>query len=104
PRPSLAEQKRSLDRIEAEARERRDGPGRVAAMLDAEEAIISAMLAQVPEPPPPPERYGRPLSTAELAYEEAQAAWRHKQARPAGGGCGYCQVCRDGGGQWCLNR
>src|SRR6266496_5677548 len=49
--PSAEEQKRSLDRIEAEARERREGPGRVAAMLDAQETILRAMMAEAPEPP-----------------------------------------------------
>src|SRR5258708_7069707 len=47
-------------------------PERVTAMLDAEETLLLAMRAQMPDPPPQPARYGRPLSPAEQAYEAAQ--------------------------------
>jgi hypothetical protein len=58
--------------------------------------------AMAPPDPPPPTRYGRPVSKAQQLYEEQQAAWQAKQARPPGGGCGYCNTCRDGHPEWCL--
>jgi hypothetical protein len=72
------------------------------AQLATEEVLLSAMRAQVPPDPPQPTRFGRPVSKAQLAYEAAQAAWQAKQARPPGGGCGYCNTCRDGHPEWCL--
>jgi hypothetical protein len=84
-----------------ECAESRDLPRRQA---ELEEWARRVELERAMAPPdlPPPTRYGRPLSTAQLAYEEQQAAWQAKQARLPGGGCGYCNTCRAGGGQWCL--
>jgi hypothetical protein len=85
----------------AAAAESRDLPRRQA---ELEEWARKVELERAMEPPapPPPVRHGRPLSTAELNYEAAQADYQAKRARPPGGGCGYCNTCRDGGGQWCL--
>jgi hypothetical protein len=55
-----------------------------------------------PPDPPEPTRWGRPVSKAQLNYEAQQADYQAKQASRAGRGCGYCNTCRDGGGQWCL--
>jgi hypothetical protein len=60
--------------------------------------------AMAPPAPPEPTRYGRPVSKAQLNYEAQQADYQAKQASRAGRGCGYCNTCRNGGGQWCLNR
>jgi hypothetical protein len=60
--------------------------------------------AMAPSAPPEPTRYGRPVSKAQLNYEAQQADYQAKQASRAGRGCGYCNTCRNGGGQWCLNR
>jgi len=84
-----------------ECAELRDVPRKQAELEEwARKAELERAMA--PPDPPPPMRYGRPLSTVQLAYEEQQAAWQAKQARPPGGGCGYCNTCRAGGGQWCL--
>jgi hypothetical protein len=97
-RPSLAEQKRAMDRIEAEYRRKREEPARAAAQLAALEAWAETARAALPPEPPQPVRYGKPLSPAEVAYEEQQAAWQSKQARQAmAAGCGTCMACRTGG-------
>jgi hypothetical protein len=83
-----------------ECAELRDVP-RKQAELEEWARKVELERAMEPPDPPPPMRYGRPVSTAQLAYEEQQAAWQAKQARPAQG-CGYCNTCRAGGGQWCL--
>jgi hypothetical protein len=84
-----------------ECAELRDVP-RKQAELEEWARKVELERAMDPPDPPPPMRYGRPVSKAQLAYEEQQAAWQAKQARPAQG-CGYCNTCRAGGGQWCLN-
>jgi hypothetical protein len=91
------ERKKWLD----ECAELRDVP-RKQAELEEWARKYELERAMAPPDPPPPTRYGRPVSTAQLAYEEQQATWQAKQARPAQG-CGYCNTCRAGGGQWCLN-
>jgi hypothetical protein len=97
-RPSLAEQKRSLDRIEAEYRRKREEPARAAAQLAALEAWAETAQAEMPPDPPRPTRYGQPVSEAQLAYERDQLAWQSKQARQAmAAGCGTCLACRTGG-------
>jgi hypothetical protein len=84
-----------------ECAESRDLPRRQAELEEwARKAELERAMA--PPDPPQPTRYGRPVSKAQLAYEEQQAAWQAKQGRPAGGGCGYCNTCRDGAPQWCL--
>jgi hypothetical protein len=85
----------------AECAEARDLP-RKQAELEEWARKVEMERAMAPPEPPPPTRYGRPLSTAELNYERDQAAWQSGQASRAGRGCGYCNTCRDGGGQFCL--
>jgi hypothetical protein len=77
-------------------------PAAVAAELDTLETELAAMRAAAPAAPEPVMRFGQPVSKAQLNYEAQQAAWQAKRARPAGGGCGHCMNCRDGGAQWCL--
>ncbi len=102
-RPSLAEQKRALDRIEAEYRHKREEPARAAAQLAELEAWAETAQAALPPDPPQPMRHGKPLSTAQLAYERDQLAWQSKQARQAmAAGCGTCAACRTGGVYPCL--
>jgi hypothetical protein len=84
----------------AEAAESRDAP-RWQAELEEWAARVELERAMAPPEPPEPTRYGRPVSKAQQAYEAAQLAWQVKQGRPAQG-CGYCNTCRDGGGQFCL--
>jgi hypothetical protein len=57
-RPSLAEQKRSLDRIEAEYRRKREEPARIEAQLAALEAWAETAQAALP-PEPDPEQVRR---------------------------------------------
>jgi hypothetical protein len=103
PRPSLAEQERSMRRIEAEYRRKREEPARAAAQLAALEAWAETAQAEMPPTPPQPTRYGKPLSPAEVAYEEQQAAWQSKKARQAmAAGCGTCAACRTGGVYPCV--
>jgi hypothetical protein len=84
-----------------ECAELRDVPRKQA---ELEEWARKVKLQQMmePPPPPPPMRYGRPVSTAQMNYEAQQADYQAKQASRAGRGCGYCNTCRDGGGQFCL--
>jgi hypothetical protein len=84
-----------------ECAELRDVPRKQA---ELEEWARKVELERAMEPPDPPEptRWGRPVSKAQLNYEAQQADYQAKQASRAGGGCGYCNTCRDGGGQWCL--
>jgi hypothetical protein len=84
-----------------ECAELRDVP-RKQAELEEWARKVELERAMAPPDPPPPMRYGRPVSTAQLNYEAQQAALQAKQARPPGGGCGYCNTCRNGGGQFCL--
>jgi hypothetical protein len=91
------ERKRWLD----ECAESRDLPRRQAELEEwARQVELERMMA--PPDPPEPTRWGRPVSTAQLNYEAQLAAWQAKQARPPGGGCGYCNTCRRGGGRFCL--
>jgi hypothetical protein len=83
-------------------RARAEAPQKAADEVDVTQALIEAEAAALPPDPPRPMRYGRPVSSAQLRYEADQAAWQAKQARPPGGGCGYCMVCRDGHPEWCL--
>jgi hypothetical protein len=102
-RPSLAEQERSMRRIEAEYRRKREEPARAAEQLAALEAWAETAQAEMPPTPPQPTRYGKPLSPAEVAYEAQQLAWQSKQARQAmAAGCGTCAACRTGGGFPCV--
>jgi hypothetical protein len=104
PRPSLAELADGMRANAALAAERREAPERITRQLDATEAIVQAMAARTPAEPAPVMRRGRPVSPAQLAYEDAQLAHKMRQDRPAGGGCGYCSTCRGGHPEWCLQR
>jgi hypothetical protein len=88
------ERKRWLD----ECAESRDLPRRQAELEEwARQVELERAMA-----PPEPTRWGRPVSKAQLNYEAQQADYQAKQASRAGRGCGYCNTCRAGGGQFCL--
>jgi hypothetical protein len=108
PRPGVVEQALADWKSEKwlrDCEEKRNAPAKAAADLAELEAWAASPEVQeyVASKADPPMRYGRPVSTAQLNYEAQQAAWQAKQSRPAGGGCGYCNTCRDGGPQWCLH-
>jgi hypothetical protein len=84
-----------------ECAELRDVP-RKQAELEEWARKVELGRAMAPPDPPPPMRYGRPVSKAQLNYEAQQADYQAKQASHVGRGCGYCNTCRNGGGQFCL--
>jgi hypothetical protein len=84
-----------------ECAELRDVP-RKQAELEEWARKVELERAMAPPDPPEPTRWGRPVSRAQLNYEAQQADYQTKQASRAGRGCGYCNTCRAGGGQWCL--
>jgi hypothetical protein len=84
-----------------ECAELRDVPRKQAELEEWARKVELERAMDSPDPPPPM-RYGRPVSKAQLNYEAQQADYQAKQASHAGRGCGYCNTCRNGGGQFCL--
>jgi hypothetical protein len=89
----------------AEAKARREEPARLAqqqAELEAWANDPATMAAARPDPPPPT-RYGKALSPAEVLYEQQlEAAQTKAQAAALAAGCGTCWHCQTG--QRCVYR